>query len=535
MSKHTGDVAERVKQLSLAAKLADGRVEDGLIADAKRVVERVDERMALSGDHTVVALAGATGSGKSSLFNAVSDTQLAEPGVRRPTTNRAMAATWTDHEPTELLDWLDVSRRHQIRGGDERLAGLVLLDLPDHDSTRAENRAEVDRLTQFVDLFCWVVDPQKYADAALHERYLVPMAGHAGGMVVALNQIDRLTPQQVSDCLADLRRILDSEGLADAHVVGVSAQTGEGIDQLRDILAERVATKQAAADRLGRDVTIAAERLRPEIGAKPARSIRDGDVKQLDRALAEAAGAEMIQDAVLKATRQRGIRATGWPLVTWLTRFKPDPLKRLHLEMPKAGKKKQLEPVSVQRTGVKSGGVAEARVRTAIRQLADAASVDLPRGWRDAVLAAARSHEATLPDELDTRVASADLGMGRRNHVWGMFRVLQWLLIAAVMVGLLWLLADGLTAYFQLPNLPRVHLTERLTLPTALVFGGLIAGVVLGLVGRVLVEITARSRAAAAGRELKLVAGDVGRQLVVAPVDKELDRQRSAHRAIHAL
>lgn len=533
MSKR--ELTDRVKQLSLATKLAEGRVDDDLIADAKRVVGRVDERMALSGEHTVVALAGATGSGKSSLFNAVSGTQLAEPGVRRPTTNRAMAASWTENEPTELLDWLDVSRRHLVRGGDERLAGLVLLDLPDHDSTRAENRAEVDRLTQFVDLFCWVVDPQKYADAALHERYLVPMAGHASGMVVALNQIDRLTQEEATACLADLRRILDAEGLYDARVVGVSAQTGEGVDQLRDILAERVATKQAAAERLGRDVTIASERLRPEIGANPARPVRDADVKQLNRALAEAAGAEVIQDAVLKATRQRGIRATGWPLVTWLTRFKPDPLKRLHLDVPKVSKKNELAPVSVQRTGVKSGGVADARVRTATRQLADAASVDLPRGWRDAVLAAARSHEATLPDQLDARVASADLGMNRRNHVWGIFRALQWLLIVAVVVGLAWLLADGLTGYFQLPNLPRVNLTERLTLPTALVLGGVIAGVLLGLIGRGLVEITARSRAAAAGRELKAVAGDVGQELIVGPVDKELDRQRSAHQAIMAV
>ena len=37
---------------------------------------------------------------------------------------------------------------------------------------------EVDRLVQLVDMLVWVVDPQKYADAAIHDRYLKPLAQH---------------------------------------------------------------------------------------------------------------------------------------------------------------------------------------------------------------------------------------------------------------------------------------------------------------------------------------------------------------------
>ena len=69
----------------------------------------------------------------------------------------------------------------------------MLLDLPDHDSTELSHRLEVDRLVQLVDVLVWVVDPQKYADAALHDRYLKPLAGHADVMMVVLNQADRLT------------------------------------------------------------------------------------------------------------------------------------------------------------------------------------------------------------------------------------------------------------------------------------------------------------------------------------------------------
>ena len=79
----------------------------------------------------------------------------------------------------------------------EGLDGLVLLDLPDHDSTEVEHHVEVDRLVRMVDVMVWVLDPQKYADAALHERYLRPLASHAEVMVVTLNHVDELTATDI--------------------------------------------------------------------------------------------------------------------------------------------------------------------------------------------------------------------------------------------------------------------------------------------------------------------------------------------------
>ena len=49
---------------------------------------------------------------------------------------------------------------------------MVLLDLPDHDSVNADNRAIVDRVVPMADLLVWVMDPQKYADNAVHSAYL---------------------------------------------------------------------------------------------------------------------------------------------------------------------------------------------------------------------------------------------------------------------------------------------------------------------------------------------------------------------------
>src|SRR3712207_1359172 len=132
---------------------------------------------------TVVALAGPTGAGKSTLFNALAGRPLVREGVTRPTTSTATAAVWGAPDGG-LLDWLEVPSRHTLDGGGPE--GLVLLDLPDFDSVEISHRLEVDRLVRLVDLLVWVVDPQKYADASLHEQYLRPLARHAAAMLVVL-------------------------------------------------------------------------------------------------------------------------------------------------------------------------------------------------------------------------------------------------------------------------------------------------------------------------------------------------------------
>ena len=138
------------------------------------------------------------GSGKSSTFNALAGRELATTGVRRPTTSSTQAAVFTTDSTLRadvagLLSWLEVHQHVVV--DDPALDGLVLLDLPDHDSTQAAHRQEVDRLVRVVDVFVWVVDPQKYADAALHHGYLRRFAGHADVTLVVLNQIDTIPPQ----------------------------------------------------------------------------------------------------------------------------------------------------------------------------------------------------------------------------------------------------------------------------------------------------------------------------------------------------
>ena len=52
--------------------------------------------------------------------------------------------------------------------------------------------------------------------------------------------------------------------------------------------------------------------------------------------------------------------------------------------------------------------------------------------------------------------------------------------------------------------------------------GGVVLGIVLALVCRVLVAVTARRRARAADRRLRTAISEVSQELVVAPVEAEL-------------
>ena len=110
----SSDIGARVDGLEQAVDAARGRVDDAVVDDAQAVVDRAASRLKLSADHTVVALAGATGSGKSSTFNALTELELSAVGVRRPTTSWATACVWGRDGAEELLEWLGIPARHQV-------------------------------------------------------------------------------------------------------------------------------------------------------------------------------------------------------------------------------------------------------------------------------------------------------------------------------------------------------------------------------------------------------------------------------------
>jgi GTP-binding protein EngB required for normal cell division len=498
-------IDSRLEGLDAATRASRGRLDDDLVDDAGAVVDRASNRLRLSADHTVVAIAGATGSGKSSTFNALTGLDLAAVGVRRPTTSHTTACVWGDEGAPELLEWLGIPARHQVTRGS-------MLDTGREDTS-------MEGLVKLADLLVWVLDPQKYADAAIHSRYLAPLATHSDVMLVVLNHIDTVPESGRESMLADVRRLLDADGLGDVPLFAASARTKTGIPELRAEISSRVAAKKSARARLDADIKAAAGRLKEATGWGRPQTLARQRVSALEDAFADAAGVPTVVAAVEQSTRLRANRATGWPVTSWLSRLKPDPLKRLHLDLGRGGRKLTAQA----RTSVpQPTQVQRARVDTEVRSLADEVSVELARPWVRAIRAASVSRLDDLGDRLDAALASTDLGVARIPGWAGIVQALQWLLILTAVVGAGWLAMLAGMGYLQLPA-PGTPAYRGVPVPTLMLLGGVAAGVVLALVCRLLVAWTARRRARSADRRLRAAIREVSEELVVKPVEAELE------------
>jgi 50S ribosome-binding GTPase len=514
-------VIERVEALRRFLAAAQDHVPEPELAPARTVVDRAGQRLALSRDHTVVALAGTTGSGKSSLFNALSRRRLSKVGVRRPTTGIAHACVWGLESASTLLDWLGVPpNRRFLRDDpgaaddDPALRGLVLLDLPDLDSVERSHRLEVDRLLALVDLVVWVLDPQKYADRVVHEQYLAQFRGHRDITVVVLNQADLLTPVDAERCLADLRRLVDDDGLDGVPVLATSTVGAPGLARLQDLLERAVAARQAALRRLAGDVDAVVDDLAALVDrAPPADAVDRGAQRALADALAQAAGVPAVVAATRRAYVHRAGAAMGWPVLRWLRRLRPDPLRRLHL--PSAGTRDNL-PVPV--SSLPGATPAQrASVGLAVRTVGERAGGGLPGPWPAATVSAARRRLDDLPDALDVAIARTDLGLGRTPFWWRIVGAVQWLCTLAAFAGLVWLAVRYALFALGLPELPGPRV-GRLPLATLLLLGGLLAGLLLGALVRPLIGIGAGRARRRAQARLRASIGEVAGELVVEPV-----------------
>ncbi|WP_083292131.1 GTPase [Arthrobacter sp. SW1] len=525
MSRHglvreASRLQRQLELLNQARELGEGVLPGDVLGDAYEVLERASSRRSLSAGHTVVGFFGATGSGKSSLFNAVSGTTVATAAARRPTTSQPLAGIWGSEGSGPLLDWLEVTDRHpmeNVPGLASDDSGLILLDLPDFDSTRLANREIVHRLSGMVDVLVWVLDPQKYADAAVHNDFLAPLSSHGAVTLVVLNQVDTLPASDVEPVLDSLRGLLARDGMGQVRVLPASAAQGTGVAELRSAIRQVVERREAATLRLAADVATAAGHLAVASGEGEAAGVSGGSRARLSEELATAAHVPLVADAVARSYKREAVRRTGWPLTRWLLRFTPDPLRRLNLGRTDTD-------ASLNRTSLPAAGAPErARYDAAIREFADAASAGAPQPWRTVIRDAALNGRKQLPDALDQAIAGTDLKAQRRSWWWFPFNVLQWLSLLVALGGAGWLGTLAVLGYLQMP-VPDVPRVEGWPLPTLMLAGAVLLGIVLALAGRVLAGAASRARSAGARKRLKAAVAAVAGERIVEPVERELAR-----------
>jgi hypothetical protein len=259
-------------------------------------------------------------------------------------------------------------------------------------------------------------------------------------------------------------------------------------------------------------------------GRAPAR-VGGRDRDRLVASLATAAGVPAVVAAVDAAHRHRGALAAGLPWIAWLRRVRPDPLRRLGI-----GPAPQEE---VRTSLPRATPVQRAQVDSAIRSVAEATADGLPEPWPALARRTALAHEDELADRLDRAVAGTDLRMSPPAW-WGAARWLQRALALVTAAGLVWLAALAVLGYLQLGDIVPTPELEGIALPTALALGGLVAGLLLALLARLVTAVGARRRARRARSALQDRIAAVAGELVVAPLEAELAAHEALRGALEA-
>jgi hypothetical protein len=527
----------RLVQAGSARGGADGFSAE-LIEDAEALLAKAGERLRLSSQHTIAVLAGGTGSGKSSLFNALARAKFSPAGVLRPVTREPRACVWGMDGAGPLLDWLGIephyryARSSALDDGERALTGLLLVDLPDHDSVLSGDSAEVSRLVAQADLMVWVLDPQKYADASVHSRFLVPMAGHSSVIAAVLNQADLLAPEQAEDCVADLRRLLDAEGLHDARVVVTSATTGAGVADLRTALIDTVIARRAAVQRIGADVDALAARFVPYAGeagdalardpagdqedGQPVKTVPAAATDGLAEALSRAAGVSGVGKALQSARELKAVDYVGWPVTLLADRvLRRDPVRKM-----------RLGTLWEELRGAASGsiGAQQAEIDNAITTVAEEAGHGLPGVWQASIRTAARSRTQEIPAALGAAIAES---LPAENSVapwWRMVATWQGLLLGAAAVCVAWLLAIIVFGVFHASSHASSLLSDVGLLPwvaliaaALLLLGWLTANGYTTVVAR-----KADEEREQAEQKMHAAIAGVAQEMVLAPIEREL-------------
>lgn len=176
----------------------------------------------------LAVVGGSTGSGKSTLVNALVGRPVTTPGVLRPTTRHPVLA----HHPDDT-EWFTsdriLPRLPRITGGtglagsDDvfgvRLvaeaavpAGMGLLDAPDLDSVAHANRDLAGLLMAAADLWLFVTTAARYADAVPWDALRAAVARNAAVVIV----LNRVPPEALDEVSEHVRSLLIQEGLAQA-------------------------------------------------------------------------------------------------------------------------------------------------------------------------------------------------------------------------------------------------------------------------------------------------------------------------------
>ncbi|MCX7399694.1 MAG: GTPase domain-containing protein [Planctomycetales bacterium] len=145
----------------------------------RKIVERVSTLRIRLESPIVVATFGGTGTGKSTLVNALVGQEVSQSGRQRPTTTMPILLVHPDFETNAL--GLDLSQFQVKKIDTPMLRDLVIIDCPDPDTSEGadsgSNLARLRAILPHCDVLLYVSTQQKYRSARISEELADAAAG----------------------------------------------------------------------------------------------------------------------------------------------------------------------------------------------------------------------------------------------------------------------------------------------------------------------------------------------------------------------
>ncbi|WP_029068719.1 GTPase family protein [Jonesia quinghaiensis] len=542
------EVKTRIEALQEALDAGRPWLSQRTVTHCEQRIASARTRIKLSLDHTVVVLAGTTGSGKSSLLNTMAGRDIAHVSAKRPTTSQPVAVVWDatesgQSEAADMVNWLGVRNHHVIDAPQQRKAawppwrpatspvqeppsatprtaphmlrsGLVLIDLPDMDSLQEEHRTVAQPIIDRADLIIWVTDPQKYADATLHNQ--LARLPHATETIVVLNHSDRLDPQDREGCLADLRRLVREHTHTRTRVMATSATTGLGVVDLASVVDLAAGRRAALAGTLNNQLRECGEMLLSDTPPSHTTGIPESTRETLVDSLSHAIGVNTICGAVRQSALRHSHAVSGWPLTAWISTLRKDPLRSLGVRPWRTqGERNVNEPPTVRGQALSSGPHAQARIDMAVRSFLETVTAPGPPRWQEQV------HQAVdedLSDALDGAISNTDVIALRPAPWWRGAVWVHKVFLMGLIIGMGWLSFLAVAAYLQLP-VPNTPAWMGFPIPTVITVIGAAGGVVFALLCRAMSWVYAQGQARRVYRQLRSHVHAVTSVRVIEPVE----------------
>lgn len=324
------------------------------LEDLRRLEDQLERRDALDPRVTVIAVAGPSGTGKSTVVNTLARrNSLVTTGTHRPTTTELVAQVDADVDAAPFLELSGIPRSvsvefcssgsnpfgeslgaagesYQIRSALSAQCGHpIVVEVPD-TLLVPELAAATAQVLETADVILWTTDSQKYADAAFHSQ-ISAFPRHRNSYFV-LTHTEGLTQTQVQTLHQELAAIAERLEVS-PEILQISVYDDSSLSRFRETVAGLTRAPEArwrgeqaaihhAATRLSQDLELAGEEPAKQPGQAQSVSTSPSENTLVDQ-VAQVSGIEAVQANFSKQYLQAGGFWTLWPVLNWLAGIKP--------------------------------------------------------------------------------------------------------------------------------------------------------------------------------------------------------------------